>query len=170
MPLLAQFAKALQALKGDLFVGPTLSIQFPTTLGLNRLIVEGGRGPGTVPEYENLAYTPTTVTGSGPLFTTSAAPTRLTAQVNYQTRLGVLLSCVFQVSVAKIFSFGVNTPSLDLLRLLRLPRPSLGSIDNVVSSTLPSPPIVLVPQLALSVQNSDADPWPILAGTFSATS
>jgi hypothetical protein len=77
----------------------------------------------------------------------------------------VLLSCVFQVSVAKIFSIGVNTPSLDLLRLLRLPQPSLGAINNAVSSTLPTPPVVLVPQLALSIQNSAAEPWPILART-----
>jgi hypothetical protein len=79
----------------------------------------------------------------------------------------VLLSCVFQVSVAKIFSIGVNTPSLDLLRLLRLPQPSLGAINNAVSSTLPTPPVVLVPQLALSVTNQSLNPWPIFAGIAS---
>src|SRR5205085_10690972 len=29
VPVLAQFAKALEALKGELFFGPTLSLQFP---------------------------------------------------------------------------------------------------------------------------------------------
>jgi hypothetical protein len=167
VPLLAQFAKFLQALKGDLFLGPTLSIQFPTTLRLDRLTVENGQGAGTSADYGQLDYSSTKVIGSGKAFTPGATPSRLTTHVNYETRLGVLLSCVFQVSVAKIFSIGVNTPSLDLLRLLRLPRPSLGAINNTVSSTLPSPPVVLVPQLALSVTNQSLEPWPIFAGIAS---
>jgi len=167
VPILAQFAKFLQALKGDLFLGPTLSIQFPTTLRLDRLTVENGQGAGTTADYRQLDYSSTKVIGSGTAFTAGATPSRLTTHVAYDTRLGVLLSCVFQVSVAKIFSFGVNTPSLDLLRLLRLPRPSLGAIANTVSSTLPTPPVVLVPQLALSITNQNLDPWPIFAGVAS---
>jgi len=170
VPVLAQFAKALEALQGGLFLGPTLSIQFPTTLQLDRLTVENGQGTGTAEDYKHLDYTPTNVTGSGKPFTPGATPSRLTTHVNYNTRLGVLLSCVFQASVAKIFSVGVNTPSLDLLRLLRLPRPSLGAIDNTVSSTLPAPPVVLVPQLALSVTNATLDAWPIFAGIASLVS
>ena len=54
VPLLAQFAKVLQALKGDLFLGPTLSIQFPTTLRLDRLTVENGQGAGTTADYKQL--------------------------------------------------------------------------------------------------------------------
>lgn len=168
VPVLAQFAKALQAIKGELFLGPTLSLQFPTTLRLSSMVVNGGQGAGTSNPYGQLTYTSTTVTGTGRSFTPGATPTRLTTQVEYQTRLGVLLSCLFQVSVAKIFSFGVNGPSLDLLRLLRLPQPSLGRLENSVSSTLPRPPIVLVPQLALSVENDAAQPWPILARTSTA--
>lgn len=167
VPLLAQFAKFLQALKGDLFLGPTLSIQFPTTLRLDRLTVENGQGAGTSADYRQLDYSSTKVIGTGKAFTPGATPSRLTTHVNYETRLGVLLSCVFQVSVAKIFSIGVNTPSLDLLRLLRLPRPSLGAINNTVSSTLPSPPVVLVPQLALTITNQSLEPWPIFAGIAS---
>jgi hypothetical protein len=170
VPLLAQFAKALEALKGELFFGPTLSLQFPTTLGLRSLVVDGGQGADSSNQYGQLSYTSTTVTGSGQAFTPGATPTRITTQVEYQTRLGVLLSCMFQVSVAKIFSFGVNAPSLDLLRLLRLPQPSLGRLDNSVSSTLSSPPVVLVPQLALSVQNAGLELWPIFAGAASLVS
>ena len=170
VPVLAQFAKALQALKGNLFLGPTLSIQFPTTLQLTRLTVENGQGAGTSEDYKNLDYSSTKVTGSGKAFTPGATPSRLTTHVNYNTRLAVLLSCVFSASVAKIFSVGVNTPSLDLLRLLRLPRPSLGAIDNTVASTLPAPPVVLVPQLALSITNEALDTWPIFAGVASFVS
>ena len=168
VPLLAQFARAMQAIKGDLFVGPTLSVLFPTTLRLDSLTVEGGQGAGSVAQYERLVYTSNTVTGSGPQFNMHAIPTRLTTRVNYQTQVGVLLSCLFQVSAAKIFSVGVNTPSLDLLRLLRLPQPSLGSINNSVSSQLANPPVVLVPQMTLSVQNANASPSPIVAGSSCA--
>jgi hypothetical protein len=164
VPLLAQFAKAMQAIKGDLIVGPTVSVLFPTTLRLNRFTVDGGQGLGTTADYgPPLAYTPTTVTGTGPRFT-SETPSRLTTRVTYQTQVGVLLSCVFQVSAAKIFSFGVNTPSLDLFRLMRLPQPTLGTINNAVSSQLSDPPVVLVPQLKLSLFNPNGNPAPITAG------
>ena len=170
VPVLAQFAKFLQALKGDLFLGPTLSIQFPTTLEMDYLTVANGQGQNTTEDYKQLDYTSTTITASGKPFTPGATPSRLTTHVKYQTRLGVLLSCVFNISVAKIFSVGVNTPSLDLLRLLRLPRPSLGALENTVSSTLPAPPVVLVPQLALSITNQSLEQWPIFAGISSLVS
>ena len=51
VPGLAQLAKALQAIKGDLFIGPTLSIQFPTTLRMDHLTVDGAQGPGTTADY-----------------------------------------------------------------------------------------------------------------------
>jgi hypothetical protein len=164
VPVLAGFVKALQAIKGDVFVGPTLSVQFPTTLRLNHMIVEGGQGIGSSAAYGQLDYTSTTVTGTGPRFDVTTAPTRLTTHVNYQTQVGVLLSCLFQVTAAKIFSIGVNTPSLELLSLLRLPRPSLGSINNSVSTQFSNPASVLVPQLKLSVVNDDNNPSPIVAG------
>jgi hypothetical protein len=119
VPVLAQFVKALQAIKGDLVVGPTVSVQFPTTLSLRHFTVEGGQSAGSTADYGQLDYTSTTVTGSGPPFNTSVTPTRLFTRVSYRTQVGVLLSALFYVSVAKIFSRGYNTPSLDLLSLLR---------------------------------------------------
>lgn len=149
IPILGTFAKALEAIKGDLSFGPAIGFGIPVELGLQSFTLEGGQGSGTKAEYGSLSYTDSGVVATGPPFSNDASATKLTTTVNYTSSFTILLSCHFSFSVCKLFSLDLAIPSLDLLNLLGLPRPPLASVTDSVSTDLKSG-CVLVPQMSIT--------------------
>ena len=154
-PPLRQFALALEHIKGELSFGPALGFGIPVDLELESFTVQGGLSSGTTANYGSLTYNNNGVVASGPTaFSTTANATRLTTNVSYTSSFTVLLSCSFCISVCKLFSFSLSVPSLDLLNLLGLPRPTLGTVNSSVSTDLTSG-CVLIPQMTLNVTPPD---------------
>ncbi len=162
IPILGTFAKALEAIKGDLSFGPAIGFGIPVDLGLQSFTVEGGQGPGSKADYGSLTYTDSGVVATGPPFTGTA--TKLTTNVNYTSSFTILLSCHFSLSVCKLFNLDFTVPSLDLLNLLGLPRPPLASVTDSVSTDLKSG-CVLIPQMTITFTPANGKPGdPIRAG------
>jgi hypothetical protein len=166
IPGLANFVKLLNKIKGDLSFGPALALAMPVTLGLNKFTLEGGQGPGSKADYGSLTYTNSGVIATGPTpFSGNASPSKLTTTVSYSSGFTVALSCYFRLSVCKIFSVSLNTPSLDLLNLLGIPIPSTPSVAGSVSTDVQSG-CVLIPQLSMNFAPGDGSGFgaPVRAG------
>jgi len=150
VPILGDFAKLLEKIKGDLSFGPSIGLGIPVDLSLQKFTVEGGQGPNTKAVYDTLSYTDTSVVATGTVpFSNTANATKLTTTVSYTSSFTILLSFGINISVCKLFSIGLTVPSLDLLNLLGLPRPTLSSVSGDVSTDLKSG-CVLIPQMTIS--------------------
>lgn len=150
VPVLGNFVKLLEKIKGDLSFGPSIGFGIPVDLSLQKFTVEGGQGPGTTADYGSLSYTDTGVVALGPIpFSNTANPTKLTTTVSYTSSFTILLSFSISISVCKLFSLGLTVPSLDLLNMLGLPRPPLSTVTGNVSTDLQSG-CVLIPQMTIS--------------------
>ena len=153
VPVLGKFVKLLEKIKADLSCGPSIGLGIPVDLSLQKFRVEGGLADGNkTADYDSLSYTDTGVVATGPVpFSNTANATKLTTFVSYTSSFTILLSFSINISVCKLFSLGVAVPSLDLLNLLGLPRPSLPAVPGDVSTDLTKPPYcVLIPLMTIS--------------------
>ena len=115
--------KALNAsfskIGGEISVGPSLHIGLPVTLRLDSFNVEGGLQGENSATYGKLMYEGTDkVVATGKVLFDESVPTKMTTAVHYETGFALGLSFHFRVTVAKMFNFEVNGPTLDFTQLL----------------------------------------------------
>lgn len=116
--------KALNAsfskIGGEISVGPSLHIGLPVTLALDSFIVQGGLQGENSATYGKLVYQDNdkVVATGNVLFDESVTPTKMTTAVHYETGFALGLSFHFRVTVAKMFNFEVNGPTLNFTQLL----------------------------------------------------
>ena len=150
--------KALNAsfskIGGDISVGPSLHIGLPVTLALDSFTVKGGLQSQDSATYGSLVYAAADkVVATGNVLFDGSVPTILTTAVRYETGFALGLSCHFRVTVAKMFNFEVNGPTLDLTQLLygsSNNQPVIAREDSV--STGIQSGCLLVPNLTLNIK------------------
>jgi hypothetical protein len=157
VPKLREINQGLAKIDGGISFGPTAHLQYPVTFNFDGFTVEGGV-EGTAPaNYEVVDYRGNQVTARGSTpFNTRQNPTRFTSKVSYRTSVKLALSIHAQVKVAKFFSIGVNTPSLDLTYLLFRRPESNGPVpvENSVSTNVGGG-CVLTPNMTLRFEGPD---------------
>jgi hypothetical protein len=152
IPKLKAVNAGLAKVGGEISAGPSLHIQFPVTFNFDKFTVVGGLNGPSSADYGNVEYlndNQVSATG-GTKFDTDKTPSRVTTHVTYETSFKVALSFHFAVTVAKLFSFQVNTPSLNLLYLLyNIPEVPGVPIPNSVSTSVEGG-CVLTPNMTLT--------------------
>ena len=159
VPKLREINLALGKIGGGISFGPTVHLQFPVTLNFDGFTVTGGvQGAPSADYRRDVQYrngNQVTATGNT-RFNELEYPSRFTTWVKYQTGVKLDISIHAEVKVAKFFSLGVNTPSLDLTYLLfRIqdfggPRP----VENSVSTSVGGG-CVLTPNMTLRFEGDN---------------
>lgn len=158
VPKLREINQGLAKIDGEISFGPTAHFQYPVIFNFDGFTVEGGlQGGVTRGNYGNVSYGPNRVTATGPtLFNERENPSRFTTNVRYRTTVRLAISIHAQVKVAKFFSIGVNTPSLDLTSLLFRRPESRGTVPVTGSvSTNVGGGCVLTPNMTLRFEGPD---------------
>jgi hypothetical protein len=120
IPPLKALNNRFSKIGGEISLGPSLHIGLPVTLGLDSFTVQGGLKDASSATYDSLMYqNGNKVVARGKvLFQENDAPSKITTSVHYETGFALGLSCHFRVTVAKMFNFEVNSPTLDFTNLL----------------------------------------------------
>lgn len=152
VPKLREINQALAKIDGGISFGPTAHLQYPVTFNIDGFFVTGGVQGTPSGNYGAVEYrngNQVTARGNTP-FDTRENPSRFTTHVSYRTSVKLALSIHAQVKVAKFFSIGVNTPSLDLTYLLFRRPESIGSVpvEGAVSTNVGGG-CVLTPNMTL---------------------
>jgi hypothetical protein len=134
IPLLRQLNSGLSKIGGEISVGPSLHLRFPVTFSLQSFKVEGGLQGASSATYGSLRYNSNQIIATGDVqFNEQVDPGRITTNVRYSTAFTLALSFHFRITVAKLFNFEVNSPSLDLSNLLYSTPESQRSVHQVGS-------------------------------------
>ncbi|MBV8809682.1 MAG: hypothetical protein JO033_13500 [Acidobacteriaceae bacterium] len=120
IPPLRALNTSFSKIGGEISVGPSFHIGLPVTLGLDSFTVQGGLEGQNSATYSSLVYQDgnKVVATGNVLFEESVTPSKMTTSVHYETGFSLGLSYHFRVTVAKMFNFEVNSPTLDFTKLL----------------------------------------------------
>lgn len=153
LPGFGNLNRALGKIGGEISIGPSYHIGLPVTFAMQSFTATGGlQGGKTEATYGSLTYHGNTVTATSNVqFNENATPTKLTTNVAYETGFSLGLSFHFRVTVAKMFNFEVNSPTLDFSKLLygKSTGPVIameGSVSTGVQNSC-----LLVPDVALKI-------------------
>ena len=120
VPNMREINLALAKIDGEISIGPTAHLQYPVTFNFTdlrwRAVFRAPLKP-TTRRCEYLNRNQVTARGNRQ-FNLRENPSKFTTHVEYETSVRLGLSIFAKVKVAKFFSIGVNTPSLDLTFLL----------------------------------------------------
>lgn len=153
VPKLREINLLLAKIGGEVSFGPTAHLQYPVTFNFVGFRVRGGVLGADEADYTtNVQYrngNQVTASGNRP-FNLQQNPARFTSLVKYDTTVKLAISINARVKVAKFFSLGVNTPSLDLTNLLfRIPeRNRTVEVPNSVTTQVGGG-CVLIPNMTL---------------------
>ncbi len=159
IPPLKALNKSFSKIGGEISFGPSLHIGLPVTLGLDSFTVQGGLQDQNRATYDSLVYQDhnKVVATGNVLFHESLTPTKMTATVHYETGFALGLSFHFRITVAKMFNFEVNSPTLDFTKLLygsSNDAPKIAQVDSV--STGIQNGCLLLPNLTLQIKGVNA--------------
>ena len=159
IPNMREVNLLLAKIDGEISFGPAAHLQYPVTFNFTGFTVEGSVLGASEADYdrglEYLNRNQVTARGNRQ-FNLRENPSKFTTHVEYQTSVRLGLSIFAKVKVAKFFSIGTNTPSLDLTFLLyRRPEDRNGAkVPNKVTSNVGGG-CVLTPNMTLRFQGPD---------------
>jgi hypothetical protein len=143
---------ALAKVGGEISFGPSVHLQYPVTLNIDKFTVTGGlEGTATSADYGDVNYLGgNRISASGSArFNILQNPTTFATHVKYDTKVKLVISIHFKVKLAKFFNLEVNTPSLDLTYLLFRIREQDRSVERFVSTNVGGG-CVLTPNMTLN--------------------
>jgi hypothetical protein len=155
IPPLKALNQSFSKIGGGISVGPSLHIGLPVTLGLDSFTVQGGLKDASSATYDSLMYqngNKVVATGNI-LFEDDLIPDKITTAVQYETGFALGLSFHFRVTIAKMFNFEVNSPTLDFTKLLfgaSNNQPKIAQKGSV--STIIQNGCLLLPDLTLAIK------------------
>jgi hypothetical protein len=159
IPILKQFNRLLDKIIARVQFGTQFRVLMPVTLTLDSFDVTNGQGTGTTAKYGPITYNNATAVAKGPPFAANAEPKRLTTNVTYTTSFTIALDFCFHIAICKLLDRNIVLYSLDLLDLMRLPKPSV-TVPGSVSTDLRNG-CVLLPQMTMTFLSGPDPHYPL---------
>ncbi|MBV8069159.1 MAG: hypothetical protein JO270_04590 [Acidobacteriaceae bacterium] len=161
IPILKAFNKGLNKIVGSIQFGTQFRVLMPVTLTLDSFEVtsQDKTGKDISATYKPITYSGSVATAKGPSFPGTADPKRLTTHVTYTTAFTIALEFCFRITICKLLDRNIVLYSLDLLELMRLPRPSVTVAGSVSTDLLTG--CALLPQMTLTFMSGPDPHYPL---------